>query len=386
MGKLFREHSSLEQPFTIGIEEEYHLVDRNTRNVVIDPPHEILAECEQRSGPSLVRPELLRSQIEVGTKVCQTLAEARDDLARLRRTIAAVTEKYGLAPIAASTHPFARWQQQRHTDKERYNELSRDMQGVARRLLICGMHVHVGIDDDELRIDLMNQFTHFLPLLLALSCSSPFWEGENTGLKCYRLTVFDGFPRSGLPERFSSFNEYRHHVDLLERAGIIEDATRIWWDLRPSAIYPTLEMRITDVCTHLDDAISLAALTISTLSMLCRLRREHKLWRVYPRILLEENRWRAMRYGTEGGLVDFVSAEIIPCQDVLAELVDMVQQDAEALGCAPEVERTMEIIQRGTSAHRQLQIYDAALAAGEDQENALRDVVDMLIEETLAGV
>lgn len=373
-------------PLSLGIEEEYHLVDRESRDVVIDPPNEMLEECEALSEEGQICPELLRSQIEVGTKVCRTLDEAREDLARLRRAVATVTAKYGLAPIAASTHPFAQWQMQRHTDKARYIELSRDMQGVARRLLICGMHVHIGIDDDELRVDLMNQFAHFLPLLLALSCSSPFWESENTGLRSYRLIVFDGFPRTGLPERFSSFAEYRQHIGMLEKAGVIEDATRIWWDLRLSAIYPTLEMRITDVCTHLEDALSLAALTVCIISMLCRLRREHKGWRVYPRILLEENRWRAMRYGCDGGLVDFATAEIVPCEEILAELVEMVRDDAERLGCVAELERTLAIPQRGSSAHWQIAAYEDARSAGGDHDEALRAVVDMLIQETVAGL
>ncbi len=372
--------------FTVGIEEEYHLVDKITRDVVSDPPHEILEECERLSEEGQVSPELLRSQIEVGTRVCHTIAEARDDLARLRRMVVDVTGKYGLAPMAASTHPFAHWQTQRHTDKERYNALSRDMQALARRMLICGMHVHVGVEDDELRIDLMNQFTHFLPLMLALSCSSPFWEGGDTGLKSFRLTVFDNFPRTGLPERFSSFAEYQSQVRVMEKAGIIEDATRIWWDLRPSARYPTLEMRITDLCTRLDDAVSVAALTMCVLSMLYRLRQEHKVWRIYPRILVDQNRWRAMRYGVDEGLVDFAAAEIIPFTDLLEELVALVRDDAQRLGCTEEVERALEIPKRGTSAHRQLETYKTAIIEGASHDEALRAVVDMLIDATKEGL
>lgn len=372
--------------FTVGVEEEYLLVNRQTRNVVSDPPHELFEECKALSAGSLVEPELLRSQIEVDTRVCQTVREAGEDLARLRRLVAGVADRYGLAPIAASTHPFAHWQHQRHTEKERYLMLSRDMQALAKRMLICGMHVHVGVDDDELRMDLLNQFTHFLPLLLALSTSSPFWEGHDTGLKSYRLPVFDGFPRTGLPERFPSFADYQHYVGIMVRAGIIKDATVIWWDLRPSARFPTLEMRITDVCTRVSDAISLAALTVCTLRMLWRLRGRHLAWRIYPRFLVDQNRWRAMRYGLDEGLVDFATAQLVPVEDILHELLEQVREDADALDCRSELEGTLGILQRGTSAHQQIRAYQAARAGGANDEEALCAVVDWLISETLEGV
>ncbi|MFQ5959146.1 MAG: carboxylate-amine ligase, partial [Alphaproteobacteria bacterium] len=237
----------------VGIEEEYLLVDRTSRDLASDPPESMLAECEaQLQGQ--VAPEFLRAQIEVGTRPCRTVREARADLAHLRTTVARVAERHGLAPIAASTHPFARWEKQQYVEKERYRMLARDLQAVARRLLICGMHVHVEVDDNDLRIDLMNQMTYFLPHLLTLSTSSPFWGGEDTGLKSYRLTVFDALPRTGLPDRYESFGEFQRVVGQLISAGLIEDATKLWWDLRPSARFPTLEMRIADVCTRLDDA------------------------------------------------------------------------------------------------------------------------------------
>ena len=268
-----------EPAFTVGVEEEYLLVDKETRALVIDPPETLMAEAEELCGPQ-VASELLRSQIEVGTKVCQTIGEAHEDLARLRANIIKVADRHGLAPIAASTHPFSGWTDQKHTPKDRYDALTHEMQGAARRLVICGMHVHVGIDDDELRIDLMNQMSYFLPHLLALSCSSPFWVGRDTGLKSYRLTVFDALPRTGLPERFASFAEYQRHVSVLMDAGLIEDTTRIWWDLRPSARFPTLETRIMDVCTRLEDAVALAALLTCILRMLYRLRTRNQRWRI----------------------------------------------------------------------------------------------------------
>ena len=374
-----------EPPFTIGIEEEYLLVDRDTRDVCDDPPEAIMEEC-QKSVAGQVTPEFLRSQIEVGTRPCKTIAEARQGLAQLRKTIISVSARHNLAPIAASTHPFASWHQQKSTEKERYQALVRDMQAVARRLLICGMHVHIGIDDDELRIDLMNQFAYFLPHLLALSTSSPFWEGEDTGLLSYRLTVFDGVQRTGIPERFSSFREYERHVSILTSAGLIEDATKIWWDIRPSARFPTLEMRITDTCTYLEDAICIAALSLCIMRMLYRLRRMNQRWRNYARMLLIENRWRAMRYGFSKGLVDFGRGEIVPFEDLKEEIIELVREDAEYFDCVSEIEHMRQIMQRGTSAHRQLRCYEEQLSSGGSDEEALKAVVDLLILQTASGL
>jgi carboxylate-amine ligase len=318
--------------------------------------------------------------------VCADIGEVRGKLATLRRIVADVADDYGYRIIAASTHPTAVWHEHLHTDKERYNVLADDLQSVAHRLLICGMHVHVGIDDDELRIDLMNQVSYFLPHLLVLSTSSPFWQGRDTGLLSYRLSVFDELPRTGLPERFDSYGEYCRHLDMLTGAGLIEDATKIWWDVRPSARFPTLELRIADVCTRLDDGATIAALFVSLLSMLVRLRRENQRWRVYSNMLINENRWRAQRYGFSEGLVDFGRGEVVPYADLLEEILDMVHSDAEARGCLAEIEAAREILARGTSAHRQLAIYTEALAKGSDEREALHTVIDWLIAETLEGV
>jgi carboxylate-amine ligase len=268
------------------------------------------------------------------------------------------------------------------TDKERYVALLEEMQGAARRMMICGLHVHVGIDDDELRIDLMNQLTYFLPHLLALSCSSPFWEGERTGLMSFRMLVFNAVPRTGLPEPFPSWSEYRRHTDTLIETGVIVDTSRIWWDLRPSARYPTLETRVMDCCTSLDDAISLAALNQSLLRALYRLRRNNQRWRNYPLLLVGENRWRAMRYSFDSGLLDLGRQQIRPYAELLEELIELVGPDAEALGCRAEIEGLRRIIERGTSAHRQLAVYDRARKDGADEKAALRAVVDWLIAET----
>lgn len=371
--------------FSIGIEEEYLLVDKETRAVTPEPPKGLLQRLEKRIEGQ-VSPEFLRSQIEVGTCVCHSVAQARGELHRLRSSVAEVAAEFGLAPIAASTHPFSKWREQTHTDKDRYHSLARDFQVVARRLLICGMHVHVGIDDEELRIDLMNQAVYFLPHLLALSTSSPFWQAGVTGLKSYRLAVFDELPRSGLPPTLSGWTEYRRTVDLLVGAGLIEDATKIWWDLRPSDRFPTIEMRVTDVCPLIDDGVAIAALFVCICRMLYRLRRNNQRWRTYLSFLIRENRWRAQRYGIEEGLVDFGKGEVAPFSTLLDELLDLTREDAEFFGCIDEVEHTRIILKRGTSADRQLAIFEDMRKRGESEQRALLAVVDSLIEETISGV
>jgi carboxylate-amine ligase len=374
-----------EPAFTIGVEEEYLLVDKETRALVVDPPQTLMAEAEEKCGAQ-VTSELLRSQIEVATKVCNNVQEARADLSRLRRNIIEVSNRHGLAPIAASTHPFSSWTEQKQTPKIRYEELTHEMQGAARRLVICGMHVHVGIDDDELRIDLMNQLAYFLPHLLALSCSSPFWGGRDTGLKSYRLTIFDALPRTGLPERFASWAEYQRHISILMDAGLIDDSTRIWWDIRPSARYPTLETRIMDVCTHLDDTISVTAMLLCLMRMLFRLRTRNQRWRIYTPMLIRENRWRAMRYSFDEGMIDLAKGVVVPFEDLIDEILEHVAEDAEALGCEKELAGVRDILARGTSAHRQLQDYQREMAAGASAEDSLKSVVDTLIKDTAGGL
>lgn len=370
---------------TIGIEEEYLLVDTQTRALASEPPPEMLAQCEHRIK-DMVHPEFLKAQIEIGTTVCANVTEARDQLASLRKTVAEVASEFGLAPIAASTHPFSSWTDQVQTDKKRYDTLAQDLQGVARRLVICGMHVHVGVEDDDLRIDLMNQASYFLPHLLALSTSSPFWRGENTGLKSYRLSVFDELPRTGLPERFESFAEYQRQVDFLANLGVIPDASMIWWDLRPSARFPTLEMRIPDVCTRLDDAISIAALYQCILRMLYRLRHANQRWRIYDAMLINENRWRAQRYGIDEGMIDFGKGEMVSFAQLIEELLSMLSEDADALGCTKELAHVRTILETGTSAHAQCAAYSAAKGLGASDEDAMKAVVDWLIATTVEGL
>ncbi len=373
-----------EPSFTIGIEEEYLLVDPETRNLAVDPPASILEDCRKRIGDQ-VTPEFLRSQIEVGTQVCTSISEAAEQLRSLRCCIREVAESHGLAMIAASTHPIADWDLQKHTEQERYNTLAQNMQTVVRRMLICGMHVHVGIENDDLRIDLMNQVSYFLPHLLAISTSAPFWHGIETGLKSYRMAVWNELPRTGLPPQFDSYGEYRRLVDTLVGTGVIEDASKLWWDIRPSGKFPTLEMRMTDICTRTEDSICVAALYRCLLRMLWRLRRSNQRWRQYDRFMISENRWRASRYGIDEGLIDFGKAEIVPFAELLEELIELVREDAEFFDCVSEVEHAREILRRGTSAHKQIDVWQQARSSGKTDAEALRDVVDMLIEETGHG-
>lgn len=382
---MFRVMAITEPAWTIGIEEEYLLVDRQTRELIRDQPPGLMKEANALIEGQ-VSPEFLRSQIEIGTRVCANIQEVRADLARLRSVIAEAASRHGLAPIASSSHPFARWQEQQVTDADRYRELEANMQTVMRRLMISGMHVHVGIEDRELRIDLMGQASYFMPHILALSTSSPFWSGMDTGLKSYRKTVFKAAPRTGLPEHFASWGEYERHVGVLVDAGIIADASMIWWDLRPSVRYPTLEMRVADLPTRIEDTVCLAAIYVCILRMLWRRRVKNQRWRSYANFLVDENLWRAQRYGVDNSLLDFGKGELVPFAELVDELIELLQRDAEALNCVAEVEHARTIVQRGTSADFQLATYRDALSNGASEHEAMKAVVDILIEETVAGL
>ena len=364
--------------FTLGIEEEYLIVDRTTRELVREPAEAFREACMAAAGDR-VTPEFLQCQVEVGTRPHRTVAGAVEELAHLRRAIAEAAAAHGYAAIAASTHPFSRWRAQTHTRKERYDTLRADLGQAVRRLLICGMHIHVGIEDEDSRIDLMNQAAYFLPHLLALSTSSPYWEGEDTGLASYRLTVFDALPRTGHPDELGSFNQYRRLVDHLVQAGCIEDGTKIWWDIRPSWNFPTIEQRITDVCADLADAAAIAALFQSLVGYLWRLRARNQRWRVYPRTMIMENRWRAQRYGAAGELVDHGKRALVPMAELTAEMVALFGDEAAALGCAQELSGIVRIAREGTSADRQRAVHRAAVAEGADDHAACIAVVDDLI-------
>lgn len=374
----------IEEPsWTVGVEEEYLLVERNSGNLIGTQPRGLMEKVSSLHH-GIVSPEFFSSQIEIGTEVCENMSDLRAEIGLLRIAVAEAAEDYGLAPIAVSTHPFAQWEEQQVTQAKRYQELAADLQGVISRLVISGLHVHVGIEDPELRIDLMGQVTYFLPHMLALSGSSPFWEGRDTGLKSYRPSVFGAAPRTGLPEQFSSWAGFQRHVNVLVSAGIIEDSSKIWWDIRPSARYPTLEMRVTDLPTRMEDTVAIAAVYVCILRMLWRLRVENQRWRSYANFLVSENLWRAQRYGVRESLLDFGKGTLVPFSDLVEELIELVRPDAEALGYVREVEHIRTICKRGTSADHQIAVYREALEAGAAEHEAMQAVVQMLITETLA--
>ncbi|MGI9367896.1 MAG: carboxylate-amine ligase [Ruegeria sp.] len=366
----------MQQEFTLGIEEEYLLVDRDSFQLA-EAPEALMKACQDELEGQ-VSPEFLQCQIEVGTRPHATIKGAREDLKKLRSCVSEHAAQHNLAPIAVSCHPFANWKDQHHTRKERYDALQHALGGVARRMLICGMHVHVGIQEPSMRSDLMPQLCYFLPHLLALSTSSPFWSGEDTGLSSYRLTVFDNLPRTGLPPIFGSWAEYERTTGILVELGVIEDTTKIWWDLRPSHRFPTLETRIMDVQPRLEHTLSLAAMVQALTRMLCRLKDRNLRWRQYDRFLIGENRWRAQRYGVGEGLIDFGDRWVKPMSILMDELMGMLAEDTEALGTMTELARLRQIAEHGTSATRQRRIHAEAVAKGDDPGQA---VVKHLIEE-----
>ena len=371
--------SPQEPALTIGVEEEYLLVDRDSLDLAAAP--EALMKACTEDLEDRVSPEFLQCQIEVGTGVCETVGEAREQLREMRACVSRRAAEYNLAPIATGCHPFGDWKAQDHTRKERYVALERQMAGVARRMLICGMHVHVGIEDRSTRIDLMPQLSYFLPHLLALSTSSPFWQGQDTGLASYRVSVFDNMPRTGLPPAFSSWSEYERTAQVLIDLGLIEDTSKIWWDLRPSHAFPTLETRICDVCPRLEHTLSLAAMVQAVTRMLWRLKSRNQSWRRYGLFLVAENRWRAQRYGTAEGLIDFGRGAIVPVDELMEELVEIVEEDAGVLRSVREIEGLRAMAQGGSSAERQRAVLARAQEGGAGRDEALRAVVSHLIEE-----
>jgi len=359
---------------TIGIEEEYQIIDPETRE--LKPFITEFLEQGQIVLQEQIKAEQLQCQVEVGSEVCRTIGEARQELIRLRRSIAELAANNGLCIAAASSHPFSSWQEQDVTDAERYIKLQENFGDVARRMLIFGMHVHVGVPDRELRIDVMDQSLYFLPHLLALSTSSPLWLGRDTGLKSYRSVVFESLPRTGLPPSLTSYPEYERLVNVLIQTGCIEEPTQIWWDVRPHPKFPTIEFRICDVCTRIEEALCLTALLMGIVAKLIRLRRNNQSWRRYPRHLLAENKWRAMRYGIDGKLIDFGKGEEVPLRFLALELLEFVDDVLDDLGIRKEAEYVHTILSEGTSADRQLRRHS---------QGGLQAVVDGLIEETREG-
>jgi carboxylate-amine ligase len=325
-----------------------------------------------------IKPEMIQSMIEVGTGICANIQEARADISRLRCIISSLARKKGLEIAAASTHPFSHWEDQKIFDDDRYKFLVEEIQMVARSLLIFGLHVHVGIPDPERAIHIMNAARYFLPHVLALSTSSPFWLGHNTGLKSYRSEIFKKFPRTDIPDHFDSHASFQRYVDLLVKTGCIDNGRKIWWDVRPHPFFPTLEFRICDIPTRVDDTIAIAGLFQAIVCKLNRLIEKNLGFRLYRRMLVQENKWRAVRYGLDGKMIDFGKQKEVPVRDLIRELLDFVDDVLDDLGSRHEVEHIHTILQRGTSADAQLKVYE--------DTNDLKAVVDLLILRTMESV
>jgi glutamate---cysteine ligase / carboxylate-amine ligase len=362
---------------TIGIEEEYQIIDPQTREL-----RSYITEMLEEGQLILheqIKPELHQSMVEIGSHVCQTPAELRAELVRLRGTVMGLAGKQGLKIAAAGTHPFSSWLTQEITPFERYLGVRKDMQQLAEQLLIFGTHIHIGIEDREFLIDVMNVARYMLPHLLCLSSSSPFWMGRETGLKSYRSVIFRNFPRTGIPRVFDSWADLSGLVELLVNTNSVPDGTKLWWDLRPNWNFPTLEFRICDVCTRVDEAICVAAILQALVAKLWKLRRDNMTFRVYPAELIEENKWRAVRFGLDGKLIDFGKREELPARDLVRELIEWFLDDVlDELGSRQEVAYAYRILDEGSSADRQLATFR--------QTGNLNDVVDRLIRETAEGM
>jgi len=363
--------------FTLGIEEEFQIVDPETRELK-SHVSEILDEGKLLLGEK-IKPEMIQSMIEVGTGVCANIQEAREDITKLRCIISSLARKKGMAIVAASTHPFSKWSEQEIYDGDRYKLLVDELQMVARSLLIFGVHVHVGIPDLERRIQIMNAARYFLPHILAMTTSSPFWLGHNTGLKSYRSEVFKKFPRTEIPDHFESYAQFQSYVDLLVKMNCMQDGSKLWWDVRPHHIFPTLEFRVCDIPTRVDDTIAVAALFQAIVAKLHILTDSNLGFRIYHRRLILENKWRAIRYGLDGKLLDLGKQKEVPVKDLIHELLEFVDEVVDPLNSRDEINHIYKILERGTSADEQLRVFEAS---GED----FNAVVDMLMTNTLENV
>ena len=364
------------EKYTLGIEEEFQIVDPQSRELR-SHVSEILEEGKMLLGEQ-VKPEMIQAQIEVGTGVCRNVEEARADITRLRSIVSGLARKNGLRIVAASTHPISQWQQQQITDDPHYKLLIEELQMVARSLLIFGLHVHVGIPDRERQIHIMNAARYFLPHVLALSTSSPFWLGINTGLKSYRSEVFKKFPRTDIPDHFDSYASFERYVELLLKTNSISGPKKIWWDVRPHPFFPTLEFRVCDIPTRVDDTVAITALFQAIVAKLDRLIDKNLGFRLYRRMLIQENKWRAVRYGLDGKLLDFGKQKEVPARDLIRELLDFVDDVLDDLGSRKDVEHINTILERGTSADEQLRVFN--------ETSDLHTVVDRLMELTIENV
>ena len=367
--------------YTFGIEEEFFLANPRTRGAVARVPKTLVESCKRRFGERIEH-EMMQSQVETSTPICRDVGEAREWLVALRRGVAEACEEHGLTVLAAGTHPLGEWREHQHTDTPRYDQLIDDFQIVGRRNLLCGLHVHVepppGID----RVDVMNRLMHWLPMFLALSASSPFWHRQRTGLLSYRQAAYDEWPRTGIPDFFAGEAEYGAFVEMLVAAGSIRDASQLWWAIRPATKFPTLELRIADSCTELDDALALAVLFRALVRATVRDPAVGRVRSGLTRRLIDENRWRAKRYGPQAGWIDVHSGREVAFREALEQLLALVGEDAEALDCADCAVNVRAILARGTSAERQLAVYHARREDGAARVDALRAVVDWLVATT----
>jgi carboxylate-amine ligase len=368
----------LDGQFTLGIEEEFQIVHAETREL----RSYVSQILEEGRGNAIlrerVRPEMHQSVVETGTGICRDIKQARSEITELRGSLKALAEKGGMRIVAAGTHPFSDWKKQEITEGPRYKLIVEDLQDVARANLIFGLHVHVGIKDREVAMALANQVRYFLPHILALSTSSPFWLGRHSGLKSIRSEIFKRFPRTGIPGRFTSYGEFQRFVDLLVKTGCIDNAKKIWWDVRAHPFFDTVEVRICDMTTRIDDTLAIAALIQAVMGKLYLLYQRNWAFREYSRELIEENKWRAVRYGLDGQLIDFGKQEQVPVRVLIGELIDFVEEATEIFQSQEDIERVRAIVKEGTSADRQLAVHA--------RTNDFHAVVDDLIEQSTLGV
>jgi glutamate---cysteine ligase / carboxylate-amine ligase len=368
--------SAKDHTFTLGIEEEFAIVDPETR-ALRSHIQEIL-ECGKVILKEQIKPEMHQSVVELGTEICQSIVDARAHVIELRSRLAELAGRSGLKIASVGTHPFSHWRDQLITQGERYREIVKDMQQLARANLIFGLHVHVGIPDREVAIHVMNQARYFLPHIYALSVNSPFWVGQDTGLKGYRLKVFERFPRTGIPDAFESLSEYEDYCKLLVKTGCVDNAKKIWWDIRLHPFFDTLEVRVCDAQSRVDDTLAIAALIQAVIAKLHKLLRQNITFRVYRRRLLDENRWRASRYGIDGKLIDFGKETEVDTRSLLNELLEFVSTEVNELGTQKEVAHIERIMREGTGADRQLAVWE--------RTQDMKTVVDHIVAETYEGL
>jgi carboxylate-amine ligase len=373
-----RASNPYERPsFTIGIEEEYMVIDPKTFDLKSHIDLELISKGRLILQEH-VKPEMHGSMLEIGTGICRNTKEAHFELIKIRSMVSHLARTNNLLLGAASTHPFARWQEQEIYPDEHYQNVVRDMQMLARSLLIFGMHIHIGIENRETQIQIMNVMRYFLPHILAISTNSPFWMGMDTGLKSYRSKIFERFPRTNIPDYFASWGEYESYVDLLMRTNCIDNPKKIWWDIRPHPTFPTLEVRICDLPMRVDETIAIVALVQALAAKLFSLYEKNLSFRVYPRMLLMENKWRAVRYGLDGKLIDFGRQQEYPAKDLIRELLDFVDDVVDGLGSRQHLEYIYQILEMGSGADRQLRVFE--------QTKSIEKVVEYIHKECTIGL